>query len=71
MKDENLLKEFYLIVEELDKNILKFNELEEKLNLAKENNDINEISMLLVEYKKVAENIKKLSEQSKRLKEEI
>jgi hypothetical protein len=70
MEDKKLLKEFYLIADELDKNILKFNELEEKLRIAKENNDIEMGNELLKEYKVVAENIKKLKERSKKLKEE-
>ena len=70
MEDKQLLKEFYLIADELDKNILKFNELEEKLKIAKENNDIEMGNELLKEYKVVAENIKKLKERSKKLKEE-
>ena len=70
MEDKKLLKEFYLIADELDKNILKFNELEEKLNVAKENNDIEMGNKLLKEYKIVAENIKKLKERSNKLKEE-
>lgn len=70
MEDKKLLKEFYLIADELDKNILKFNELEEKLMIAKENNDIEMGNELLKEYKVVAENIKRLKERSKKLKEE-
>lgn len=70
MEDKKLLKEFYLIADELDKNILKFNELEEKLKVAKENNDIEMGNKLLKEYKIVAENIKKLKERSNKLKEE-
>ena len=49
---------------------LKFNELEEKLKIAKENNDIEMGNELLKEYKVVADNIKKLKERSKKLKEE-
>lgn len=70
MEDKKLLKEFYLIAEELDKNILKFNELEEKLKLAKESNDLEMGNELLKEYKVVAKNIKRLKERSKKLKEE-
>ena len=70
MEDKKLLKEFYLIADELDKNILKFNELEEKLKIAKETNDIEMGNELLKEYKVVADNIKKLKERSKKLKEE-
>lgn len=71
MEGKKLLKEFYLIADELDKNILRFNELEKMLDMAKENNDTNKILMLLNEYEKVAENIKKLNERSRRLKEEM
>lgn len=70
MEDKQLLKEFYLIANELDKNIVRFNELEEKLQIAKEQNDIELASSLLVEYKHVSENIKKLKELSNKLKEE-
>ena len=70
MEDKKVLKEFYLIADELDKNILKFNELEEKLKIAKETNDIEMGNELLKEYKIVADNIKKLKERSKKLKEE-
>ena len=70
MKGKKLLKEFYLIADELDKNILKFNELEEKLKMAKENNDIELAQSLLIEYKNVSNNIQLLKEKSEKLKEE-
>lgn len=70
MEGKKLLKEFYLIADELDKNILKFNELEEKLKVAKENNDYDLANSLLEEYKEVSKNIKDLKERSKKLKEE-
>ena len=44
--------------------------LEEKLKIAKETNDIEMGNELLKEYKVVADNIKKLKERSKKLKEE-
>ena len=71
MEDKQLLKSFYLIADELDKNILRFNDLEEKLKTAKENNDIEMANELLKEYKKVSNNIKLLKEKSEKLKEEI
>lgn len=70
MEDKKLLKEFYMIADELDKNIIRFNELEEKLKIAKENNDLTAANELLKEYKKVANNIKLLKERSQKLKEE-
>lgn len=70
MEDKKILKEFYLIADQLDKSILKFNELEEKLKIAKENNDLEMVNELLKEYKSVAENIKKLKEKSRKLKAE-
>lgn len=70
MEDKKLLKEFYMIADELDKNILKFNELEEELKLAKEKNDIKKANELLEKYKIVSSNIKKLKERSAKLKEE-
>lgn len=70
MEDKKMLKEFYLIADELDKNILRFNELEKKLKVAKENNDIEIANSLLKEYKEVSLNIKKLKERSEKLKEE-
>jgi len=71
MEDKQLLKAFYVIADELDKNILRFNELEERLKVAKENNDIEMANKLLKEYKEVANNIKLLKEKSEKLKEEI
>ena len=70
MEDKKLLKEFYLIADELDKNIIRFNELEEKLKVAKETGDKEAASMLLEEYRKVASNVKRLKERSQKLKEE-
>ena len=70
MKDKELLKEFYLIADELDKNIIRFNELEEMLKIAKEKNDLEMASVLLKEYKEVSSNIKILKEKSRKLKEE-
>lgn len=71
MEDKQLLKAFYVIADELDKNILRFNELEERLKVAKENNDIEMANELLKEYKEVANNIKLLKDKSEKLKEEI
>ena len=70
MEGKKLLKEFYLIADELDKNILKFNELEERLKIAALNNDLNLAQKLLIEYKQVSQNIKILKEKSEKLKEE-
>ena len=69
MEDKKMLKEFYLIADELDKNILKFNELEEKLKMAKENNDIELAQSLLIEYKNVSNNIQLLKEKSETFEE--
>ena len=71
MEDKQLLKAFYVIADELDKNILRFNELEERLKVAKENNDIEMANELLKEYKEVANNIKLLKDKSEKLKETI
>lgn len=70
MEDKKILKEFYLIADELDKNILIFNELENKLKKAQEENDVDEIRNLLGEYKIVSNDIKKLKEKSQKLKKE-
>lgn len=70
MEDKKLLKEFYLIADELDKNIIRFNKIEEKLKIFRESNDIEAANELLKEYKEVAANIKKLKERSQKLKEE-
>ena len=70
MEDKKLLKEFYMIADELDKNILRFSELEEKLKIAKENNDIEMANSLLEQYKQVSKNVKMLKERSAKLKEE-
>lgn len=71
MENKKMLKEFYLIADELDKNILRFNELEKNLKIAKENNDIELAETLLTEYMKVANNIRLLKEKSKKLNEDI
>lgn len=70
MQDKKLLKEFYLIADALEKNILIFNELESKLKKAQEENNVEEMQNLLEKYKIVSNSIKKLKEQSKKLKEE-
>ena len=70
MEDKKLLKEFYLIADELDENIIRFNELEEKLKVAKETGDEEAVIMLLEEYREVASNVKRLKERSQKLKEE-
>lgn len=70
MEDKKLLKEFYLIADELDKNIIRFNKIEEKLKIFRESNDVEAANELLKEYKEVAANIKKLKERSQKLKEE-
>ena len=67
--DKKLLKEFYVIADELDKNILRFNELEKLLETAKEKNDVELLKKLYVEYKEVSNKIKELKEKSERLKE--
>ena len=69
MNDKKLLKEFYVIVDELDKNILRFNELEKLLETAKEKNDVELLKKLYVEYKEVSNKIMVLKEKSERLKE--
>lgn len=69
MNDKKLLKEFYVIADELDKNILRFNELEKLLETAKEKNDVELLKKLYVEYKEVSNKIKELKEKSERLKE--
>ena len=71
MEGKKLVKEFYLIADELDKNIIRFNELEEKLKVAKETNDVELANKLLVEYKEVSSNIKVLKERSKQLSEQL
>lgn len=69
MPTSKVLTEFYLIAEELDKNILLFNELEKKLEEAKKNNDMALADKLLRKYKEVSDNIKDLKERSKKLKD--
>jgi hypothetical protein len=69
MNDKKLLKEFYVIADELDKNILRFNELEKLLETAKEKNDVELLKKLYVEYKEVSNKIMVLKEKSERLKE--
>jgi phage shock protein A len=71
MEDKKLLKSFYLIADELDKNIIKFNELEEQLKIAKENDDLVLAESLLKEYKEVANRIKEIKEKAQKLKEEV
>lgn len=70
MENKKILKEFYIIADELDKNIIKFNELEEKLKVAKETNNIEMANELLKEYKEISKNIKILKEKSRKLKDE-
>lgn len=69
MPVSKVLTEFYLIADELDKNILLFNELEKKLEEAKKNNDTALAEKLLKKYKEVAENIRVLKERCKKLKD--
>lgn len=69
MENKKLLKEFYTIADALDKNIIRFNELELLLEKAKENNDVELLNKLLNEYKMVSNNIKVLKEKSEKLKE--
>lgn len=69
MNDRKLLKEFYVIADELDKNILRFNELEKLLETAKDKNDVELLKKLYIEYKNVSNKIKELKEKSERLKE--
>lgn len=69
MNDKKLLKEFYVIADELDKNILRFNELEKLLETAKEKNDVELLKKLYIEYKEVSNKIMVLKEKSERLKE--
>ena len=69
MENKKLLKEFYVIADALDKNIIRFNELELLLEKAKENNDVELLNKLLNEYKMVSNNIKVLKEKSEKLKE--
>ena len=70
MNDKKLLKEFYVVADALDKNIIRFNELEVLLEKAKENNDVELLTKLLGEYKIVSNNIKTLREKSEKLKGE-
>lgn len=70
MEDKKLLKEFYAVADALEKNIIRFNELEKLLEKAKEENNIELLKKLLTEYKVVSNNIKTLKEKSERLKEE-
>lgn len=69
MPKSKVLTEFYLIADELDKNILLFNELEKKLEEAKKNNDEQLAKKLLVKYQEIANNIKQLKERSIALRE--
>lgn len=70
MEGKKLLKEFYVIADELDKNIVKFNALEKRLKVAKEKNDLDLANKLLIEYKEISKNIKELKERSQKLKDE-
>lgn len=67
MEDKKLLKGFYTVVDELEKNIIKFNELEDKLEKAKKENDIKLAKQLLVEYKKVSKDIEALKGKCEKL----
>ena len=71
MEDKKILKEFYMIADELEKNILKFNELEEQLKIAVDKKDTDMANNLLKEYKIVSNNIKILKEKSENLKNEM
>ena len=70
MEGKKLLKEFYVIADELEKNIIKFNKLEEQLKIAREEQDEKMTKELLNEYKIVSQNIKNLKERSEILKTE-
>ena len=70
MEGKKLLKEFYVIADELEKNIIKFNKLEEQLKIAREEQDKKMAKELLNEYKIVSQKIKNLKERSEILKAE-
>ena len=69
MADKQLLKDFYLIVDELEKNLIRFEELDEQLKVAKEKNDVEAAQKLLKEYEIVSKNIEALKIKSEKLKE--
>ena len=68
MQDKELLKRFYIIADELDKNIIELKTLEDKLKIVKEKKDFKAAEELLEEYKKISNNIKKLKSKSEELK---
>lgn len=57
MEGKKVLKDFYEIIHELEKNILEFQKLEKKLKKAKENKDKEEIVKLEEQYEKISNNI--------------
>ena len=67
MDEKSFLKKYYSIVDELDKNITRFTQLEKELEIAKANNDLELANTLLKEYKKISNNIKILKEKSEEL----
>ena len=69
MVDKQLLKDFYLIADELEKNLIRFKELDEQLEVAKETNDVETAQNLLKEYEIVSKNIEVLKLKSEKLKE--
>ena len=69
MADKQLLKDFYSIADELEKNLIRFEELDEQLEVAKEKNDVEAAQKLLKEYEIVSKNIEVLKLKSEKLKE--
>ena len=69
MADKQLLKDFYLIADELEKNLIRFKELDEQLEVVKEKNDVEAAQKLLKEYEIVSKNIEVLKLKSEKLKE--
>ena len=69
MADKQLLKDFYSIAAELEKNLIRFKELDEQLEVAKETNDVETAQNLLKEYEIVSKNIEVLKLKSEKLKE--
>ena len=69
MADKQLLKDFYSIAAELEKNLIRFKELDEQLEVAKETNDVETAQKLLKEYENVSKNIEVLKLKSEKLKE--
>ena len=67
MDEKSFLKKYYSIVDELDKNITRFTQLEKELEISKANNDLELANTLLKEYKKISNNIKNLKEKSEEL----